>query len=133
MKKILLTLILISISFVYSQTSKQLEVEPEISYYLEPNVFTPEWKESLKEKINFITFVNSKNRSLIEFRIYRGDKEKYKVSIYDLFGKKFIECDLKQFDQINISELPNGIYFITAKDDDKNTATKIIHYSFPSG
>ena len=128
MKKILLTLIFITTSFVYSQTNqsiKQLE-ENEIGYYLEADVFTPEWRESLKERINFITFYNSKNKQFIEFRIYRGDKEKYRVSIINSFGKKFIECDLKQCDQINISELPSGIYSITAQDEDENTITKKI-------
>ena len=125
MKKILLTLLFISISLVYSQNFKQSEVDPEIGYYLEPTVFTPEWRESLKEKINFITFLNSMDKSLIEFRIYRGNKEKYKVSITNSLGKKFIYRDVKQSDQINISELPTGIYSITAQDDE-NTITKKI-------
>jgi hypothetical protein len=129
MKKILLTLLLISISFLYSQTNQSLDKQSdknEIGYYLETDVFTPEWRESLNERINFITFYNPKNKKFVEFRIYRGNKEKYKVSIVNSLGKKLIECDLKQCDQINVSKLPSGIYSITAQDEDENTITKKI-------
>lgn len=119
MKKILLSLVLLSNISLGQNDPKPLG-------YLEPGIFNSEWFLSLKEKINFITFTKSNNKKIIEFRIYRGDADTYKVNITNTVGNKTYTYNLKQEDQIDVSNLEGGVYLITAEDSNENKITKRI-------
>jgi len=119
MKKILLSLVLLS-----SLSFSQIDVKPKPLGYLEPNVFDKEWFESLKEKINFITFTRFNQKRIIQFRIYRGNDELYTVHITNSVGNKIYTYKVKQEDQIDVSDLEGGVYLITAEDSNDNKITK---------
>ena len=114
MKSLLLMLALfIGSSFSFSQT-------------LDTNsVYNDEWYESLDEPVNFITF-KDKCEVTIQFRIYRGQEEFYNVTLTNSNGVAVYEGRLKQVDEIDVSNVYEGVYTITACDDEGNSITKTI-------
>jgi hypothetical protein len=120
MKKILLTLMTLIGLTSYSQTDTS-------SYYLDPEIFDNEWRLSLKEKINFITFHKPRYSNNLEFRIYRGEELEYEVSIFNNTGQVIRTYKLKPSDNMDLESLEKGVYFIIVKDKNENKITKIIN------
>jgi len=119
MKKVLLTLMTIIGFTLYSQTDTN-------SDYLNPEIFDNEWRLSLNEKINFITFHKPRTSNNLEFRIYRGEEEEYYISIINKMGEIVLNCKLKPSDNIDLGSLKSGVYFIIARDKKENKIIKII-------
>jgi hypothetical protein len=46
----------------------------------------------------------------------------FEYELFDLYGKEILSGSLNQFDQINFSELPKGIYFLNSE----NSITRIV-------
>lgn len=110
MKTILFTLSLLFSNLSFSQNSA---------------VYTSEWYSSLEEPINFITFRRA-CETTIQFRIYRGNEENYKVTLINSNGKEVYEVELRPEDEIDISNFYHGIYLIKAEDSKGNSITKEI-------
>ena len=98
-------------SFSYSQTTDT------------SNVFTEEWYASLDEPIDFITY-KRKCDVTIQFRVYRGFDECYFVTLVNSKGVKVWEGSLKQVDEIDISNIYEGVYTLTATDSGGNSMSK---------
>ena len=81
------------------------------------------WNE--EEKINFILYPNPGN-GIIQFRIYRGDKDIYKVTIKNTTGQVVYQSEHKPSDKMILDNLESGFYYVTATDDESNTITKIL-------
>jgi uncharacterized protein YpmB len=109
MKSLLLILALMIGSFSYSQTTS--------------NVFTEEWYESIDEPINFITYKNRCSVT-IQFRVYRGFEENYSVTLVNSKGIKVWEGKLKKVDEIDISNIYEGVYILTVTDSGGNSMSK---------
>ncbi len=112
MKSLLLILALFIGSFSFSQQTLDTN-----------SVFNDEWYESLDQPINFITYKRRCDVT-IQFRIYRGDEETYSVSLTNSNGIKVWEGDLKQVDEIDISNIYEGVYILTALDSKGNSMSK---------
>lgn len=108
MKTILFTLSLLFSSLSFSQNSE---------------VYTEEWYQSLEEPINFITYRRT-CETTIQFRIYRGSEETYKVTLINSNGKEVFHVELKPEDEIDISNFYHGVYYIKAEDSQGNSITK---------
>jgi hypothetical protein len=78
-----------------------------------------------KEKINFILYPNPGN-GIIQFRIYRGDKDIYNVTIKNTTGQVVYQSELKSSDKMILDNLESGFYYVTATDNESNTITKIL-------
>ena len=48
------------------------------------------------------------------------------IEVYDITGRKIVNCQLSTFNSIDISHLSNGIYFVVLKTDKGELTTKII-------
>lgn len=81
------------------------------------------WDE--EEKINFILYPNP-GKGIIQFRIYRGDKDNYKVTIKNTIGQVVYQSEHKPSDKMILDNLESGFYYVTATDDELNTITKIL-------
>lgn len=81
------------------------------------------WNE--EEKINFILYPNPGN-GIIQFRIYRGDKDIYNVTIKNTTGQVVYQSELKSSDKMVLDNLESGFYYVTTTDDESNTITKIL-------
>lgn len=110
MKTILFTLGLLFSTLSFSQNS---------------DVYNEEWYNSLESPIEFIVFKRS-CESTVQFRIYRGSEETYKVSIINCNGKVVYQTDLKKVDGIDISTFYHGVYYIKAEDSKGNSITREI-------
>lgn len=110
MKSILFTLCLLFSTLSFSQNSE---------------VYNDEWYNSLERPIEFITFKRNCETKM-QFRIYRGSEETYKVSITNCLGKLVYRSELKQIDEIDISIFYPGFYYIKAEDNKGNSITKEI-------
>jgi hypothetical protein len=110
MKKILLAIMLFFSSLVFSQ--------------LEDEIYNEEWYASLDEKINFIVFPNPTEERTIQFRIYRGFADQYKVRVNDATGKMVYEETLCRSDALDLNHLNRGVYHVTATDEEGNQIFK---------
>lgn len=119
MKKLLIFTLFLLSKFGFSQTT------PDYSYKLDTTIFNSEWRNSLIEPINFITFQKPSHPQKVEFRIYRGCEENYHVTLSDRIGTVVFQSELKSSDQIDISNLKLGFYTITVSDG-RNSLTKIL-------
>jgi uncharacterized protein YpmB len=109
MKTILFTLGLLFSTITFSQNS----------------VYDENWYQSLEEPINFITFKKPCGNS-IQFRIYRGSEETYKVTLINSKGKEVCRINLRPEDEIDVSNLYHGVYYLKAEDSKGNSITKEI-------
>jgi uncharacterized protein YpmB len=96
-----------------------------LSFSQNSEVYTEEWYKSLEEPINFITFRRT-CETTIQFRVYRGDEESYKVTLINSNGKEVCEIELKPEDEIDISNFYHGVYLLKAEDSKGNSITKEI-------
>lgn len=110
MKTILFTLFVLISTSTFSQNKE---------------IYNDEWYSSLETPIEFITF-RRQCESKIQFRIYRGLDENYKVSIINSKGDVICEKMLKREDELDISRFYHGIYYIKAEDSKGNCITKEI-------
>jgi uncharacterized protein YpmB len=105
MKAVLLSLLFLLPFYIFSQT-----------------IYDEEWYNSIEEPINFIIY-KRKCETAIQFRIYRGFEESYKV--YLLKEDKIVyETELKEIDEFDISKFYPGIYSIKVEDKKGNSITK---------
>lgn len=111
MKRTLLALMLFFTPLVFAQNSE---------------VYNDEWYASLDEKINFIVFPNPTEERTIQFRIYRGFEETYHVKVTDATGKLVYDETLNRSDQLDLSHLLRGVYYISASDDEGNQVFKVL-------
>lgn len=85
-------------------------------------IYEEDWYKSLEEPINFIIY-KRKCETIVQFRIYRGFEETYKVFI--LKDEKVIyQTELKEIDEFDINSFYPGIYAIKAEDSKGNSITK---------
>lgn len=110
MKAILFTLFLAASHLSFSQNSV---------------VYDQEWYSSLDQPINFIIFKRT-CETTVQFRIYRGNEQKYKVTLIGCNGKQVRVITLNPEDEIDVSDLYHGIYYIKAEDSKGNSITKEI-------
>lgn len=118
MKNLLIFALLLICKFSVSQNI-------DYSSTLDTLIFNSEWRESLNEPLNFITFRKQSQPDKIQFRIYRGSQLSYDVKVLDVSGLVLFNSQLKQEDQIDISGLIPGFYIITVSDG-RNILTKIL-------
>ena len=111
MKSLLLILILFIGSISYSQTTTKNS-----SIY-------DEWYASLDEPVNFITY-KRRCEVTIQFRVYRGFEETYSVTLTNSKGVIVWKGQLKKIDEIDISNIYEGIYIIKAIDSEGNSMSK---------
>ena len=90
------------------------------------SVYNEEWWVSLDEKVNFIVYPNPTEKRIIQFRIYRGDCDQYTVYVTDQSGKLVYEKVLGREDEMDLTGLTFGVYFIEAVDADGNRKTNKI-------
>ena len=96
-----------------------------VSFSQNSEVYTEEWHQSLNEPINFITFRRT-CETTIQFRVYRGDEESYKITLINSSGVEVCEVNLKPEDEIDVSNFYHGVYLLKAEDSQGNTITKEI-------
>lgn len=94
-----------------------------LSFSTFSQVYDEDWYSSIEEPINFIIYKRN-CESTIQFRIYRGDKDTYKVSIKNSKGVVVRTEELKKIDEIDISNIYPGVYTITAEDYEGNIISK---------
>ena len=84
----------------------------------ENNVFDGEWYQKLESELEYIIFPNPSEEKL-NIRIYRSNSTEHSLYIKNMLGQLVYSCDIKKEDQINITNLKNGIYFLTVYNSNK--------------
>jgi hypothetical protein len=115
MKNLLLILFLFITSISFSQDTTSTA-----------EVYNEDWWESLDEKVNFVVFPNPTDKRVVQFRIYRGDCDEYTVYVTDQSGKLVYEKLLKREDEMDLTGLTFGIYFVESVDIEGNRMTNKI-------
>ena len=105
MKTLITFLFILSTTFTHSQ---------------EKDVYTDEWYEKLDSDLEYIMFPNPNKGDELNIRVYRGNDENHAFRITNVIGETILNGDIKREDEIDVSLLNRGTYFLTISNGKKN-------------
>jgi hypothetical protein len=73
--------------------------------------------------LDFIVYPNP-GKGIMEFRVFRGESDIYFVEVKNSLGQVVYSGYNKSEDQLNLTSLNTGIYFIMVRDNKNNTLIK---------
>jgi hypothetical protein len=73
--------------------------------------------------LDFIVYPNP-GKGIMEFRVFRGESDIYFVEVKNSLGQVVYSGYNKSEDQLNLTNLNTGIYFIMVRNNKNNTLIK---------